>query len=210
MWNPNIYSDCLQNPPQWTDSSDIQSNLIYLDMQCSIFCFKYSDDSWARFKHWRRLMNQYDFHFLFVAYNNDFITQMLWRNCHDECLIHDFIAFVSVTLEKMGSLCPDLLITILEKDISKYRNANHCQKLINSMRMLQIAAANEGWYKENSIKYSKSNSLIFVYCFENGRGLMFDSLKANITTSAMSSCIDIHNILVFEQLDLHHIFKNCS
>ncbi|XP_045616348.1 dynein axonemal assembly factor 5 [Procambarus clarkii] len=45
---------------------------------------------------------------------------------------------VSVTLEKMGRACPELLITTLEKDIHKYRNAQNCHKLIDSMKALQV------------------------------------------------------------------------
>ncbi|XP_042232558.1 dynein axonemal assembly factor 5-like [Homarus americanus] len=45
---------------------------------------------------------------------------------------------VLFTLEKMGSVCPGLLITTLEKDLHKYRNAHYCRKLIDSLKALQV------------------------------------------------------------------------
>ncbi|XP_071518457.1 dynein axonemal assembly factor 5 [Panulirus ornatus] len=51
---------------------------------------------------------------------------------------------ILITLEKMGCVCPDLLITTLEEDKDKYRNVHYCQKLIDSMRVLQIASNTEG------------------------------------------------------------------
>ncbi|KAK8740924.1 hypothetical protein OTU49_002780, partial [Cherax quadricarinatus] len=45
---------------------------------------------------------------------------------------------VSSTLETMGRACPELLITALEKDIHKYRNAHRCHKLIETLKTLQL------------------------------------------------------------------------
>ncbi|KAG7163083.1 Dynein assembly factor 5, axonemal-like, partial [Homarus americanus] len=47
---------------------------------------------------------------------------------------------VLFTLEKMGSVCPGLLITTLEKDLHKYRNAHYCRKLIDSLKALQVTS----------------------------------------------------------------------
>nr|XP_053634775.1 dynein axonemal assembly factor 5-like [Cherax quadricarinatus] len=55
---------------------------------------------------------------------------------------------VSSTLETMGRACPELLITALEKDIHKYRNAHRCHKLIETLKTLQLKCSSQhvAWY----------------------------------------------------------------